>query len=76
MSTGTVFSVTKDALAQEFDELFWEHYYTTKRSFCYGSSKNDSLASFQALRIQATETISDNCRNEARTYNPPSFCEG
>jgi RNA polymerase sigma-70 factor (ECF subfamily) len=50
MSTGTVLSVTKDALAQEFDELFREHYPLVYRTaFSITAKVEDAEDVVQAL---------------------------
>ena len=50
MSTGTVFSVAKDALAQEFDELFREHYPLVYRTaFSVTGNTEDAEDVVQAL---------------------------
>jgi RNA polymerase sigma-70 factor (ECF subfamily) len=50
MSTGTVFSVTQDALAREFDELFREHYPLVYRTaFSITGKTEDAEDVVQAL---------------------------
>jgi RNA polymerase sigma factor (sigma-70 family) len=50
MSTGTIFGVTKDALAQEFDELFREHYPLVYRTaFSVTGNTEDAEDVVQAL---------------------------